>query len=272
MNNFDLRDDTFRQLSQFIYEKSGIHIPESKKYLIENRLTRVIQESRLNGFEDYLYLVKYSSNGNELARLYDAITTNETYFFREPHHFDALTGEVIPRILKERNRGVIIWSCACSTGEEPYTVAMLLREKMPNVRAEITGSDISPTVLEAAKRGLYNSYSVRSAPEAYLRKYFKKRGEDSYELDTAIRAHVRFRNFNLMEKGRSALSTAADIIFCRNVLIYFDEKSKQKAVSRLYDSLRPGGYLFMGSSESLHNVTRAFRPVSINRTVVYQRV
>jgi chemotaxis protein methyltransferase CheR len=272
MNNFSLRDDTFRQLSQFIYEKSGIYIPENKKYLVENRLTRVIQESRLNGFEDYLYLVKYSSNGNELTRLFDAITTNETYFFREPHHFDVLAAEVIPRILKERNRGVSIWSCACSTGEEPFTAAMLLREKMPNVYAEITGSDISPAVLEVAKKGIYNSYSVRNAPEPYLRKYFKKRSEDSYELDPAIRTQVRFRNSNLLDRKRPALSAAADIIFCRNALIYFDEKSKQKAVSGLYDSLRPGGYLFMGSSESLHNVTRAFRPVSINRTVVYQRV
>ncbi|GAB4387949.1 MAG: protein-glutamate O-methyltransferase CheR [Thermodesulfovibrionales bacterium] len=272
MNGFILKDETFRELSGFIYEKSGIFIPPSKKYLVENRLAKLIQDHKLNGYEDYLYLVKYSSNGNELARLFDAITTNETYFFREPHHFEALAGEIIPGILKARAGAVRIWSAACSTGEEAYTIVMLLKEKMPNVQAEVRASDISQATLASAKRGLYNSYSVRNAPEAYLRKYFRKHGQETYELDEAIRSRVRFRNINLMDRSGPGQVGAVDVIFCRNVLIYFDEKAKKTAVSGLYDALRPGGYLFIGSSESLHSVTRAFKPVSINKTVAYQKV
>lgn len=266
-----LREETFKELSAFIYEKCGIFIPPTKKYLIECRLARVIQEHNLGGFDEYLYLVKYSSNGTELSRLYDAITTNETYFFREPQHFDVLVEHIVPEISRGRKGPMKIWSAACSTGEEPYTVAMVLKGRLPYARTEMTGSDLSPGVLDSAGRAVYNSYSVRNVPEPYLRRHFRPRGQD-YELDQSIKSLVSFRTSNLIDKGKVSESRDMDVIFCRNVLIYFDAKAKQKAVSHLYDSLRPGGYLFTGMSESLHNVTRAFKPVTFNKVVVYQKV
>ena len=266
-----LQDSTFRQLRDFVYEKSGIFIPDTKKYLLENRLIKRIQEKNLSSFEDYLYLVIYGNNGSELARLFDTVTTNETYFFREPQQLDVFMNDVVPKILEQKKvNDISIWSAACSTGEEPYNLVMMLKEKMPSVRSQVVGSDISDGVIESARKGVFSSYSVRNIPHPYLNKYFRANGQ-TFELDNAIRSSVTFRNINLIDGAKTKTVRAVDVIFCRNVLIYFDDKAKQKVVSHLYDSLRPGGYLFVGSSESLHNVTRAFKPVVMNKVVIYQR-
>jgi len=272
MLNAVLQDSTFRELRALIYDRSGIFIPDAKKYLLESRLMRRLQERNLSSFEDYLYFVKYSNNGDELSRLFDAVTTNETFFFREPSQLDVLTDFVMPEISADKgSKDLRIWSAACSTGEEPYTIAMLLAERCPGWRAEIIASDISDSALKSARRAVYSSYAVRNVPGAYLKRYFKNSGQ-TYELDSSIRNSVKFLNINLIDRERVRTIRNIDVIFCRNVLIYFDDRSKHKAVSHLYDSLRPGGFLFVGLSESLHNVTRAFRPVIINRVVVYQKV
>jgi chemotaxis protein methyltransferase CheR len=272
MVNQPIKDETFRQLRDFIYEKAGIFIPDSKRYLIETRLSRRIEENKLKSYEDYLYLLKYSSNEAEYYKLFDAITTNETFFFREPHHFEALTGQVIPAILSRNPSKIRVWSAASSTGEEAYTIAMLLNEinGAKSVKTEIFGSDISNSVLEAAKRGVYSSYAVKNIPDKYFRHF--KNSNGAYQLDAAIKAMVKFTNINLIDEKQMRIMKNCDIIFCRNVLIYFDEKAKKKVISLLYDALNPGGYLFIGSSESLHTLTRAYNPVIYNKTVVYQRI
>ncbi|NTU41478.1 MAG: protein-glutamate O-methyltransferase CheR [Nitrospirales bacterium] len=265
-----LQDSTFRQLRDYIYAKSGIFIPDSKKYLIENRLLKRVQERNLPGFEEYLQLLQYGNNG-EIAGLFDAVTTNETYFFRETQQLDVFIGDIVPRVLSvKKTRDISIWSAAASTGEEPYNLVMLLRERSPLVRAQVMGSDISQRALDSARRAVYTSYSVRNVPQPYLGKYFRPNGQ-TFELDGTIKSSVVFRIINLLDEKDLKTVRPVDVIFCRNVLIYFDDKAKQKAVSYLYDRLRPGGYLFVGSSESLHNVTRAFKPVVINKVVVYQR-
>ncbi|HXG31314.1 MAG TPA: protein-glutamate O-methyltransferase CheR [Thermodesulfobacteriota bacterium] len=267
-----LQDTTFKQLRDLIYEKSGIFIPDTKKYFLENRLMRRIEENNLDSFEDYLYLIRQESNGNELKRLYDAITTNETFFFREPHQLDVFVNEVLPRVMEQKKtRDIKVWSAACSTGEEPYTISMLLKEGCMDGRVEIIASDISDGALESATRAVYNSYSVRNVPDHYLKRYFVCDGQ-SYVLDQSVKKTVRFLNINLMDEKRVKSISNMDVIFCRNVLIYFDDKAKQKAVSLLYGCLKTGGFLFVGSAESLHNVTRAFKPVVINKVVVYQKV
>lgn len=273
MNRFDLSNSTFDLISGFIYEKCGIHIPPNKKYLVENRLSKLVEDSNTKGYDEFFCMVKFSPNGKETERLIDAITTNETFFFREPHQLDVFIEDIVSRVIegKKATNDIRIWSAASSTGEEPYTVAMLMKEKRYNVRTDIVGSDISASVLDSARRALYSSYSVRNVPEPYLKKYFSKKGEE-HMLDSSICNSVRFRSINLLERGHVAQMAGVDVIFCRNVLIYFDDKAKQKAVSFLYDSLRPGGFLFIGSSESLHNVTRAFMPITVNRVVVYQKV
>lgn len=274
MLSIPLEESTFRDLRNYIYDKSGIFISDTKKYLIENRLSRILQEKNLKSYEEYLKLIKFSSNGNELIRLFDAVTTNETYFFREPQQLSIFADCVFPKLAgqKRGNRKIKMWSAACSTGEEPYTLAMMLMEKLvPSDQFEIYASDLSESVLNSAKKADYNSYSVRNMPEQYLKKYFSNSGK-SYSLGPRIKKTVKFMKVNLIESANMKLLRGMDIIFCRNVLIYFDTKAKQKVVSNLYDCLNPGGYLFIGSSESLHNVTRAFRPSVMNKIITYQKV
>lgn len=268
-----LKEETFRQLRDFIHEKSGIYIPDTKKYLLENRLARRLEEKKLKSYENYLYLIRYSGNGEEIRKLLDVVTTNETYFFREPQQLDIFVKHVVPSVLSTGAKGIRIWSAACSTGEEPYTIAILFNEYPETrlIRKEILASDISNGVLETAMKSAYSSYSVRNVPEKHLKKYFSNTG-GVYSLDSRIKAMVKFSNINLVEEKQIRTMRNLDIVFCRNVLIYFDNKNKRKAISFLYDSLKPKGYLFIGMSESLHTVTRAFRPIIINKTVVYQKV
>ena len=274
MLNLTLADATFKDIRDYIYDKSSIYITNSKKYLIENKLSQIIQEKKLQSFEDYLKLIKFSSNGNELTRLFDAVTTNETYFFREPQQLTVFAEGILSKLLEQKKgvKKIKIWSAACSSGEEPYTLSMMLLEKrlLPD-KFEIYASDLSEGVLSSAKKAVYNSYSIRNIPESYMKKYFSNNGQ-SYTLKDSVKHTVNFMKVNLIDNKNMASLRGMDIIFCRNVLIYFDTKAKQKVVSNLYDSLNPGGYLFIGQSESLHNVTRALRPCVINKVITYQKV
>ena len=274
-----LSDETFRQLRDFIYEKSGIFIPDNKKYFIENRLGKKIQEKNLKGYEDYLYVLKFGGDKNELTKLFDLVTTNETFFFREPQQFDVLGGELLAKIISENGKAgkkeIKVWSAASSTGEEPYTISMILSEKTEAAlfRKEIYASDISESVLASAKAAVYGSYAVRNVPEFFMKKYFTAASANQqYQLSAGVKSMVKFMKVNLIDDKDSRLIRGMDVVFCRNVLIYFDEKAKQKAVSLLYDALRPNGYLFIGTSESLHNITRAFKPTVINKVIVYQKM
>ncbi len=273
MNRIQLSEGTFRELRDFIYRHSGIYINDTKKYLIENRLQRRVLEKHLGSFEDYLYLIKYSGNGTELSELLDAITTNETYFFREPQHFEIIMNILLQERLKAGASRIRIWSAACSTGEEPYTIAMLLHERGETYRkrVEIYGTDICNRALQSAREGLYSSYSVRNLPKEYLKKYFTPEN-GNYRLSEEIKQMVRFMRANIVKPQETRSLRGIDIILCRNVLIYFDDKAKKTAVSGLYDSLNPGGVLMVGASETLHNITRAFRPEVHNRTVLYRKV
>jgi|WetSurMetagenome_2_1015567.scaffolds.fasta_scaffold00259_13 chemotaxis protein methyltransferase CheR len=277
MTEFVLKDETFRQIRDFIYEKSGIFIPDNKKYFIENRLGKKIQEKALKSYEDYLYILKFGGEKKESRELFDLVTTNETFFFREPLQFDLLFGELLAKIIAENGKAgrkdIKIWSAACSTGEEPYTIGMMLLERpeAAGLRKEIVASDISDSVLGSARSGVYGSYSIRNVSEYYMKKYFTVNNQQ-YNLSPSVKSMVRFLNVNLMEDKDTKALRGFDVVFCRNVLIYFDEKAKQKAVSCLYDALRPNGYLFIGTSESLHNITRAFKPTVINKVIIYQKV
>ena len=265
-----LQEMTFRNLRDYIYDQTGIFIPDSKKYFLENRLSHRILEKKLSSFDEYLRFLRATENG-ELRNLYDAVTTNETYFFREPLQFDVFTSHILPRVLeRNRSRGIKVWSAACSTGEEPYTIAAILKETAPGVQAKVFGSDISGAVLESARNGIYTSYAVRNIPSHYRKKYFRSRG-DSFELDEGIRNSVKFLNVNLIDEKQVRAIRDVDVIFCRNVLIYFDDKSKRKAVSLMYDALAPDGFLLVGTSESLHNVTRALKPTVVDKVVIYRK-
>jgi len=272
-----MTDDVFKQLRDFIYEQSGIFVPDNKKYFLENRIGRRVQEKNLKGYDEYLYVLKYGGDKAELGKLFELVTTNETFFFREPQQFDVLCGDLLKKIMEENTkaarRDIKIWCAASSTGEEPYTIAMQLMERpeAAGFRKEILASDISESVLASAKAAVYGSYAVRNIPPAYMSKYFTPDGQN-FRLAESVKALVRFMKINLISDRDVKSIRGMDVIFCRNVLIYFDEKAKQKALALMYDALRPGGSLIVGTSESLHNITRAFRPTVINRVVIYQKV
>src|SRR5208337_3526005 len=200
-----ISDEVFKQFRDFIYEKSGIFIPDNKKYFLENRLGRRIQELNLKGYEDYLYNIRYNSDSRELQRLFDLITTNETFFFREPQQFEVFRSELLNQITAENakkgRRDIKIWSAASSTGEEAYTLSIVLLEKIElgGFKKDIFASDISESVLTSARAGVYGSYAIRNVPNAYLNKYFKNT-DQQYSLSSAVKSMVKFSRLNLVEE------------------------------------------------------------------------
>lgn len=280
-NKPKLSHETFCQLRDIIYSKCGIFFADTKKYLLETRLSRRIEEKNLKSFEDYYYyyLTYDRERESEMTNVLNSIVTNETSFFRDMPQLEAFQKGVVPQVIEAKSkaasaRTLKVWSAASSTGEEPYTLAMMLMESGLPARGwtlDILGTDLSDLVLKSAGAGVYEKYSLRNTPELYLKKYFTGNG-DSYAVQKKVQEIVKFRKLNLVDSLETRMVKGMDIIFCRNVLIYFDDASKKKAVSHLYDSLNSGGYLFVGFSETLHNITRLFRPVSIERLVVYQKV
>lgn len=274
-----LSEDTFQQLRDYIYTLTGIYFQNNKKYLLEGRLGKRIQLLNISSFENYL---QYIRNGkgqfDELQFLYDAVTINETYFFRNEPQFEAFEKHLIPEIVQSKKYNgrskVKIWSAASSSGEEAYTLAMIFLEKLkprfPNLDVEIIGTDISQAVIDNAKRGVYKDYSIRNMPEYYLKKYFSVR-EGKHHLNENVKQLVRFEKQNLFDQSRMRLMRNFDVIYCCNVLIYFDLRSKIQVVSNLYNSLNPGGYLFIGYAESLHGISTAYKLINFPKTVVYKK-
>lgn len=267
---------TFDELRAFIYDQTGIYFRDNKRYLLESQVGRRLKKLGLSSFEQYVELVQNGRRRTELPALVNAITINETFFFRHPKQYEAIAEEVIPDVIARRDgqRPVRIWSAACSTGDEPYTIALLIKDKVqrrfPGTPFEILGTDINTEVLKTAREGMYSDYAVRNVPPAYLDKYFTSQG-DRYVLSPALREMVRFEHLNLTDRHAINRFRNFDIILCANVLIYFDDETKQRVISNLYNSLRPGGYLFVGTSETLHGVTQAFHPVRINDTIAYKK-
>jgi len=267
---------TFSNLRSLIYDQTGIFFQDNKRYVLEGRLQCRVKERNCSSYEEYYTLLKFDAwRDKEMALVYDLVTTNETYFYRDVAQLQAFMGTIIPDVMKVNHATCTlrIWSAACSTGDEPYTLAIMLQEHpvISKWNVEILASDISETVLDTARKGIYGQYAVRHVPAHLLLKYFTKE-QGQYELSPAIRKKVRFMNLNLYDTARLKLIRGMDVTLCRNCLIYFDEKAKQKIVSNLYDSLRPNGYLIIGFSESLHNVTRSFKPVHAEKSVVYQKL
>jgi len=274
-----MSDEEFRLLRAYIYEQTGIYFQDSKKYLLEGRLGKRLQALNIRSFREYLELIRYGTRGNEEMRFfYDTITINETFFFRNEPQFDAFEKTIVPEILRDRKTGgrqkIRVWSAASSSGEEAYTLGMIYLEKLrpryPALDIEIVGTDINSSVLATAKSGLYREYSIRNMPKAYLEKYFDAR-DGRYQLREEVRKLARFEPMNLFDRGNMRRMAAFDVVFCCNVLIYFDTKSKIQVVGSLYDSLNRGGHLFIGYAESLHGISTAFKLVSFPKTVAYKK-
>lgn len=276
-SNFEMSESTFENIRSDIYKLTGIYYTDNKKYLLESRIQRRLDNLNINTFEDYHILINSFKGRDELNKLFDAITINETYFFRAEYQFEAFEKILIPEFLQNSpsyNKVIRIWSAASSSGEEAYTIAMIidhkLKAKYPNVKFEIVASDINETVLAAAKKGEYKDYAVRNIPKDYMDKYFIKNGL-SYNISDKIKSMVTFKKTNLYDSSSVRMIGKVDIIWCCNVLIYFDIPSKQKVIASLYDLLNDPGYLFIGYSESLHGINNDFKLIHLPKAMAYKK-
>lgn len=272
-----LPDDVFRLLRDLIHGYCGIYFDDGSKFLLERRLGRRLQQRQLRSFEEYHHFLRYDrKRDEELAVLVDNLTTNETYFFRESAQLTAFSEEILPelRAKTDGRKTLRIWSAGCSTGEEPYTIAMLMIESgdwWRDWQVEILGSDINQRVLHTARRGVYKKGSLRSTPPERLKRFFVEEENGDYRIIDPVREHVSFSYVNLLDPYKTSLIRDLDIIFCRNVIIYFDREAKKKVIETFYDKLREGGYLLLGHSESLINISNAFALRTLKNDMVYQK-
>jgi len=265
----DLSDDDFWAFSELVFDKAGINLHQGKKELVRTRLARRIREGGFDSFKAYYDYVIQDDSGDELVHLLDAISTNLTSFFRESKHFDFMVDRFLPEVVASRKKGgarrLRIWSAGCSTGEEPYSIAMAVLEALPEAGRwdlRILATDLSTTALGTAWRGLYHMDRLTGVPPDRLRRYFQKgRGdwEDWYRVKEGVRSKVAFRRLNLVHpfpfKGRFHL------VFCRNVMIYFNKETQNRLVSAIHQVIEPGGYLFIGHSESLTGLDHRYQYV-----------
>jgi chemotaxis protein methyltransferase CheR len=260
----ELSERDFFSFCQLVHQHAGIHLTAEKKELVRARLTKILRQRRLQTFRDYYDKVVADDSGVELTCLLDAISTNQTAFWREPKHFEYLSEEILPVWPRERRRPLRgkLWSAGCSSGEEPYTLAILIMAGFPEEdlsQAKIYASDLNTQVLAQAERGIYPISRVDPLPPEWRRRFFQKGVGDRQgfvRVKPEVRHLVNFFRFNLMDQP--PFREELDIIFCRNVMIYFEKETQVKLVNKFYDCLRPGGYLFIGHSESLCNHRHQF--------------
>jgi chemotaxis protein methyltransferase CheR len=255
-----LHDQEFLQFSDMIYRIAGISMSASKKQLVSSRLAKRLRHHKFMSYGDYFRYITSHNGKAELQVAVDSLTTNETHFFREPKHFDFLRNRVIPE--HKSGSPLRIWSAACSSGEEPYSIAMLLDEMLGAAPWEVVASDISSQVLDKAKKGLYPAERIPEISKNYLNRYCLKgvgEHQGTMLIEPFLREKVRFMPHNLTEAAPRL--GEFDVIFLRNVMIYFDQETKRQVVSRLLPLLRPGGYFLVGHSESLNGVTDQVRLV-----------
>lgn len=270
-----LPEDVFRLIRDIIKDYCGLYFDDISRYLLEKRLSRRIKNHHLNDFRDYYRFIRYDKRAEEeLMAIMDLLTVNETYFFREQNQLKAFSEEILDE-LKTVNRDrktLRIWSAGCSTGEEPYTIAMLINERgyFNGWDIEIYGSDINQRVLQSARRGVYRRNSFRTTEPYFMSKYFIEE-DGSFKISDAVKKHVNFSYLNLLDPFKSRFLGRMDVIFCRNVLIYFDNASRRLVIGNFHDRLVDGGYLLLGHAESLINISTAFTLKHLKNDMVYQK-
>ena len=270
-----LTDELFDKYVKLIYRKTGIYYEYGKKYFVHKRIEKCAANRGIDSLNDYYGMLKFSTDAAELDLLINELTINETYYFRDFPQLRNFAEEVLPIVdeKRQRKRKIKIWCAACSTGEEAYTLAIILREMLEEYEkwdVEIFASDINTEVLNYAKTGLYDDRAIRDVPKIYLEKYFTMHN-GKYLVNTEIRNPITFGRINLMDEEQMRSVSYCDFIFCRNCLIYFDDESRKSVVSRFYNALRPGGILFLGHSESVARISSAFESRKIGDTIIYSK-
>lgn len=274
-----ISDDEFVQLRDFIYEKSGIFVDIKRKYLFESRFSKRLTELSLASFADYIKYLKFDTQkGAELTKLFELVTTNETSFCRDMKQLEAFQSNVLKeKIEEQRQKGKLelnIWSAGCSSGEEPYTLSILLHEtlrtEITKWRIKITAVDLSTAMIDRARKGIYGDYAFKTTPEDIKKKYFTKDPE-GWKIAPAVGQLITFQQMNLNDPVALKRVGRSHIVFCRNVIIYFDEEMKKRVVGAFYDNLMPGGYLMLGHSETLHKISQTFKPIYHPGTIAYKK-
>jgi chemotaxis protein methyltransferase CheR len=270
-----MSEEEFRLLRDLIHAHCGIFFRSDTRYLLERRLGPRLQALGLSSFAEYHRFLRYDpGRAAELDEAVDVVTTNETYFYREPLQLGAFSREILPELARTLapQRRLRILSAGCSTGEEAYTLAVLVRESrlFEGWDVEVAGADISRRCVDAARVGAYGEHAFRSPEAERMRRWFHLRG-GKWVVDEEIRRMVRFGRENLLDPGALAAISRADAVFCRNVTIYFDLGARRRALAKLHEKLRDGGWLLLGHSESLLNVTADFEMVHLTRDLVYRK-
>jgi chemotaxis protein methyltransferase CheR len=256
----ELDRNQFQEISRIIYQQCGISLKSGKEALVRARLMKRLRALQIRSVKEYMDLISSEKGRTEIGTLIDVMTTNKTSFFRESAHFDYLADEILPRIDQRRLR---FWSAACSSGEEPYTLAMVLREAIPAIDQKdilILSTDISAEMLETARTGIYANDRMAGIPRALVQKYFERvtgGTEQHYRVRPALRKLIRLAPLNLMQPW--PMKGPFNVIFCRNVMIYFDRPTQQRLVNRFWELLEPGGFLFVGHSEGLSGIRHDFQ-------------
>jgi chemotaxis protein methyltransferase CheR len=273
-----MNTEEFRLLRDFVYQLCGLHFTEDSKYLLEKRLAKRLQAHNLKTYKDYYYFLRYSpGKDQELTEIIDLLTTNETYFFREDFQLRTFSDEILPELRERKERAgsrhLRIWSAGCSSGEEPYTIAMLLLDQpwLKDWRVEVIGTDISQRVLHMARQAVYGESAFRTTDAACRQRFFTDDGNGKARVRDEVRSLVSISHLNLFDSARVTLLGRMDVIFCRNVIIYFDQPGKKRVVETFHQRLQPEGFLLLGHSESLMNISTSFRLRHFKHDMVYQK-
>ena len=267
--------ENFRKFRDYFYARTGIHFDDNKRYFVDKRLVERINATGSRDFADYFSMLLFNQS-TELQLLVNLMTTNETYFFREEYQLKCLVNSLLPEVARRKKQGSSIrnWSIPSSSGEEPYSVALYLLEHWPDVDAfdiELFASDIDTHVMALAERGIYQKRALQYVSQGMLDKYFVRLANGDYQIIENIRGSVTFTRVNITEPAETAGYRDFDIVFCRNLLIYFDELSRREAAETLYDALAPEGFICLGHSESMSRITTLFHPRKFPDGIVYQK-
>jgi len=274
-----IRHEEFVRFRDYLYRRTGMYFDESKRYFVDRRILDRMRATGSDSFTTWFAHLRFDASSEEYQAIVNALTTNETYFFRESYQFDAMVGGLLDEIVAQRRREAAgtptlrIWVMPSSTGEEAYSIAITLLERwdaIQQIDVELVGSDIDTDVLERARQGCYSPRSVQNVPKELLTRYFEPLPDGAMQVCEDLRQSVDFDRANLtnLPPGRYR---NFDLIFCRNLLIYFDQTSRQQAAQALFDALRPGGFLFLGHSESMSRVSSLFRVRKLAHSIAYQK-
>lgn len=275
MTELTISEEEFRKFREYFYRKTGIQFEDSKRYFVDKRLIERITATKSGSFRNYFMMMRFEASGQELQTLVNLMTVNETYFFREEYQFKCLVDSMLNEITRRKrdNTPIRIWSIPSSSGEEPYSIVIYLLEHWPGIEqwdVEIISSDIDTDIIARARRGFYSARSVQHLPAAILNKYFQNTGS-GYQMCLDLREAVEFTRVNLSDPNDTRSYRRFDVIFCRNLLIYFDDMSRRQAAETFFDALNPGGFVCLGHSESMSRISSLFRVRKFPEAIVYQK-